>query len=354
MPVVAIHPIGTTREAVMVLIGVDPHKGSHTAVAIDGDETQLGRVQVRADRRQLQRLLDWAAPFGQRTWAVEAAAGNGYLLAQQLVGAGESVVDVPAKLASRVRLLGSGNAAKNDPNDALSTAIAALRQPTLAPVRAEDHALVLRLLAKRNHDLGRLRTQAVCRLHTMLAQLVEGGLDRRLTVANAGQMLGRVRPVTAVQTERKRIAHELLADIRRLERETANVKARIKPAMLASGTTVTEIYGVAFVCGAFILGWTGDIRRFPSAAHYASYNGTAPREASSGSRTRHRVNRGGNRMLNHAIHIAAVTQMRNDTPGRAYYLRKVAEGKSEKDALRALKRRVSDAVYRQLMADAAR
>ena len=104
----------------MVLIGVDPHKGSHTAVAIDRDEAQLGCVQVRADRRQLQRLLDWAAPFEPRTWAVEAAAGNGYLLAQQLVGAGEMVVDVPAKLASRVRLLGSGNAAKNDPNDALS------------------------------------------------------------------------------------------------------------------------------------------------------------------------------------------------------------------------------------------
>jgi hypothetical protein len=169
----------------MILIGVDPHKGSHTAVAIDGDETPLGQVRVRADRRQLQRLLDFASAFESRTWAVEAAAGNGYLLAQQLVGAGETVVDVPAKLASRVRLLGSGNAAKNDPNDALSTAIAALRQPRLTAVAPEDHALVLRLLAKRNHDLGRLRTQAACRLHTLLCQLVEGGLDRRLTSSNA-------------------------------------------------------------------------------------------------------------------------------------------------------------------------
>ncbi|CAN5540364.1 MAG: IS110 family transposase [Chloroflexi bacterium] len=107
-------------------------------------------------------------------------------------------------------------------------------------------------------------------------------------------------------------------------------------------------------CGAFILGWTRDVTRFPTAAHYASYNGTAPREASSGSRIRHRVNRGGNRMLNHAIHIAAVTERGHDTPGRAYYLRKIAEGKTDTEALRALKRRVSDAVYRHLMADATR
>ena len=338
----------------MILIGVDPHKGSHTAVAIDGDEHPLARVAVRADRRQLQRLLDFAAPFEARTWAVEAAAGNGYLLAQQLVGAGETVVDVPAKLASRVRLLGTGNAAKNDPNDALSTAIAALRQPALATVAPEDHALVLRLLAKRNHDLGRLRTQAACRLHTLLCQLAEGGLDRRLTSTNAAQILRRVRPINAVQTERKRIATELLGDIRRLERDTKDVKARIKPAVLASGTTVTDIHGIADVCAAFIIGWTGDVRRFPSADHYASYNGTAPREASSGTRTRHRVNRGGNRMLNHAIHIAAVTQRGHDTAGREYYLRKLAEHKTEKDALRALKRRVSDAVYRRLIADATR
>jgi transposase len=207
---------------------------------------------------------------------------------------------------------------------------------------------------KRNHDLGRLRTQAVCRLHTLLCQLVEGGLDRRLTCTNAAGILRRVRPVNAVQTERKRLAQELLGDIRRLERDTVDVKARIKPALAASGTTVTDIYGIADVCGAFILGWTGDVTRFPTAAHYASYNGTAPREASSGSRIRHRVNRGGNRMLNHAIHIAAVTQRGHDTPGRAYYLRKIAEGKTDKEALRALKRRISDAVYRKLIADATR
>jgi transposase len=188
----------------------------------------------------------------------------------------------------------------------------------------------------------------------MLCQLVEGGLDRRLTCTNAAGILRRVRPVNAVQTERKRLAQELLGDIRRLERDTVDVKARIKPAIAASGTTVTDIYGIAEVCGAFILGWTGHVTRFPTAAHYASYNGTAPREASSGSRIRHRVNRGGNRMLNHAIHIAAVTQMRNDTPGRAYYLRKSAEGKTDKEALRALKRRISDAVYRHLIADATR
>src|SRR6266480_1786668 len=110
----------------MVLIGVDPHKASHTAVVVDAKEQQLGVLQVRADRRQLERLLSWAEPFGERTWAIESAGGLGYLLAQELIAANEHVVDVPPTLAARVRLLGSGRASKNDPNDALSTAIAAL------------------------------------------------------------------------------------------------------------------------------------------------------------------------------------------------------------------------------------
>jgi transposase len=148
------------------------------------------------------------------------------------------------------------------------------------------------------------------------------------------------------------MANELLTDVRRLDNQLTAIKARITTAVTTADTTVTDIYGVGPVVAAIILGHTGDIGRFPTAGHFARYNGTAPIEASSGPRTRHRLNPRGNRQLNHALHMAAVTQVRNDTPGRAYYERKQAEGKTRKEALRALKRRISNTVYRQLVADA--
>ncbi len=154
-----------------VMIGVDPHKGSHTAVAIDRDETELSSVTVRATRRQVDEVLRWAAGFEDRIWAIESAGGLGYLLARQLVAAGEQVLDVPATLAARVRVLGSGRSNKNDSNDALSVAIAALHAPRLARVGGDDHAGVLRLYAKRNQDLGRARNRTACRLHALLAEL---------------------------------------------------------------------------------------------------------------------------------------------------------------------------------------
>ncbi len=139
----------------MVLIGIDPHKASHTAEVIDESERELARVKVAADTSQVAALLEFADGYSPRRWAIESAGGLGFLLAQQLVRAGEDVVDVPATLAARVRLLGSGRGSKSDPNDALSTAIAALRDPHLRTVVVEDHAMVLRLLADRHQDLPR-------------------------------------------------------------------------------------------------------------------------------------------------------------------------------------------------------
>ena len=149
-----------------VMIGVDPHKGSHTAVAIDQAEMALGQVRVRASAEQVQRLLAWAAAWPGRTWAVEGAGGLGHLLAQQLVAAGERVLDVQPKLAARVRLLGAGAVNKNDPDDARSVAIAALRSRTQYEVRADDHATVLKVWAKRHRDLGRSRAPAHCNERT--------------------------------------------------------------------------------------------------------------------------------------------------------------------------------------------
>jgi transposase len=133
-----------------VMIGVDPHKGSHTAVVIDQAEAVLGQLRVRAGEVQADRLLVWAAAWPERTWAVEGARGMGYLLAQQLVAAGERVLDVQPKLGARVRLLATGATNKNDPNDALSVAVAALRSAAVTQVRPDDHATVLKVWSKRH------------------------------------------------------------------------------------------------------------------------------------------------------------------------------------------------------------
>ena len=151
-----------------VMIGVDPHKATHTAVAISAAEEPLGELQVRACAAQADQLLAWAAAWPQRTWAVEGAGGLGHLLAQQLLAAGERVLDVPPKLGARVRLLAAGDTNKNDPDDARSVAVAALRSPGVAGVRPDDHAAVLKIWSKRYRDLGRTRTQVVCRLHAVL------------------------------------------------------------------------------------------------------------------------------------------------------------------------------------------
>ena len=335
-----------------VLIGIDPHKGSHTAVAIDRDENQLGALRVRATKNQCDQLLEWAGEFEQRRWAIESAAGLGYLLAQQLVAAGEDVVDVPPTLSARVRVLGSGRSSKNDPNDARSTAIAALRSTRLRTVVADDHHQILRMLANRHHALVALRTQAVCRLHACLAALVPGGHAGRLSTGKAVEVLESVRPDNGIVAERKHQAEALLADVARLDAELKAIKARIRTAVIASGTSLCDINGVGPVIAAIILGHVGDVHRFGTRHRFASYNGTAPIEASSGPRKRHRLNPRGNRQLNHAMHMISVCQIRHDTPGRVYFDRKIAEGKTKKEALRALKRRVSDAVYRQLVDDA--
>src|SRR5262245_35942166 len=185
-----------------VMIGIDPHKSSHTAVAISAGEEPLGELQVRACPAQADQLLVWAAEWPERAWAIEGAAGLGHLLAQQLVAAGEQVLDVPPKLAARVRLLQAGDTNKNDPNDAFSVAVAALRSPAKRPVLAEDHAAVLKVWAKRHRDLARARNQAACRLHAVLCDLVPGGHPREISAGQAARILEQVRPADAVTTAR--------------------------------------------------------------------------------------------------------------------------------------------------------
>jgi len=177
-----------------VMIGVDPHKASHTATAIGLAEEPLGQVRIRASESQVELLVAWAAAWPDRTWAVEGATGLGNLLAQQLVAAGERVLDVQPKLAARVRLLEAGNTNKNDPNDARSVAVAALRSAARREVIAEDHAAVLKVWSKRYRDLGRARTQVACRFHAVLADLVPGGFAGEITAGQAAGLLARITP----------------------------------------------------------------------------------------------------------------------------------------------------------------
>jgi transposase len=338
-----------------VMIGVDPHKGSHTAVAADATEHSLGQLRVPSGPKQLERFLSWAAAFPERTWAIENATGLGHLLAQQLVAAGERVLDVQPKLAARVRLLATESTNKNDPHDALSVAIAALRATTPTEVRADDHAEVMKLWSKRQRDLARHRNQIANRLHAVLCELVGGGVPDEIQVAKAVVLLAAVEGDGAVTAARVELAEELVADLRRLDDQIKTSRQRLAEVVAASGTTVTNIFGVGPVVAATVVGVTDDIARFPTRARFAAFNGTAPIEVSSGANKIYRLSRRGNRQVNHALHMAAVTQIRfRHSPGRAFYDRKIAEGKNGKAALRALKRRISDALYAAMVADARR
>ena len=272
-----------------VMIGVDPHKRSHTATMLDRDERELRRITVRCGRRQVAELLEWADGASPRTWAVESAGGMGYLLSQQLVAAGETVLDVPATLASRVRVLGTGQSAKSDPNDARSVAVAALHAPSLATVRPADHVTVCRLLSKRHSDLARWRNRLCCRLHALVAELVPGGIDKEVVVNQARSLLESIVPDGVAAIERHRQAVELVAEIDDLDVALTDSRARIIAAVEASATTLREIFGVGPIVAAMLIGFSGDPTRFATASRYATYTGTAPIEFSSGGRITHRL-----------------------------------------------------------------
>jgi transposase len=337
-----------------VIIGVDPHKLSATIEVVDQGEKLLGSGRFTTDQAGYTAMRKYAKAWPDRLWAVEGANGAGRPLAQRLLEAGERVVDVPAKLAARVRLFDTGHNRKTDARDAHSIAVVAVRTPGLRVLKVDGELEALRMLTDRREALTRRRVQTVCRLQALLAELLPGQAKPDITTGQAKAMLAGVRPRDIAGKTRRRIAAEELSELIAVEAKIKKATAELKTMVLARDSRLMDLTGVGPVVAARILADVGDVARFADRNRFASWTGTAPLDASSGEQNRHRLSRAGNRRINHMIHIAAVTQIRLNTEGRAYYRRKRTEGKKPMEAMRCLKRQISDAVYRQLIADAAR
>jgi transposase len=335
-----------------VIIGMDPHKRSATIEVMAGDETILGGGRYATDVDGYRRMLRFARQFEQRTWAIEGCTGIGKHLVNRLLVDGEQVVDVPPKLSARTRMLVAGQGRKTDETDAHTVAVVGTRMSGLRPVVNDEQLAVLRILVDRRRSLGEDHTRMVSQLHQLLLELIPGGAQKSLSAAQAKVLLAKVRPRDVAGKTRRRVAAELISDLERIYARKKAANKELNELLAATGTTLTDLNGIGPSGAARLLVEIGDITRFPSKAHFASWNGTAPIDASSGDQTRHRLSLRGNRQINRVLHIMATVQLRNPTEGRAYFDRKKAEGKTSMEAMRALKRRLSDVVYRQLLTDA--
>jgi transposase len=337
----------------LMIFGIDSHKSTLAACGID----PLGRPQAFAEFPNTpaghQALLAWARDRDatERLFGVEGSGHYAYVLARLLLAGGERVVEVPPARADRERR--RARRGKSDPQDALAVArVTARDRETLGLLRDDPAARDLRLLSNFRAQLLAERTRTANRLHADLIQLVPGyemrvtALVGRAALAAAGRLL---RGERSLQGE---LARRRLAALRRLDAEIAQAERRLRELVRASGTTLTDLRGVGVLIAARILGEVRDVRRFATRDSFAMANGTAPLPASSGARVRHRLNRGGNRRLNWALHLMALTQARIDPRARAYLARRRAQGLTGREAIRALKRHLSDVVYRQLVADA--
>jgi transposase len=337
-----------------VVIGMDPHKRSATIEVIDEREKVLAQGRFGTDSEGYQTMLKLGRTYRQRVWAVEGCNGVGRHIAQRLVADGETVLDVPSKLSARVRVFATGQGRKSDPVDAHSVAVAALRTTGLRQVVTDDVTVALRLLVDRRDRLGRARTDTINRLHKLLLELIPGGAKQFLSAPQARALLATVRPRDLVGRTRRQLAAELITELAVIDKKIKTANVELSELVESTGSTVMGLHGIGPSGAARLLGDIGDITRFPSRGHFASWNGTAPIEASSGDQQRHRLSRAGNRRINRVLHVMAIVQLRNDTDGRAYYRRKLAAGKASMEAMRCLKRRLSDLVYKQMIDDAKR
>jgi transposase len=335
-----------------VVIGVDPHKLSATIEVVDQQENVLGSGRFATDKAGFAAMRKYVKQWPDREWAVEGSLGVGRPLAQRLLEAGERVVDVPAKLAARARLLDTGHGRKTDAHDAHSVAVAAVRAKNLRVLAPDGQLEALRMLVDHRDQLANQRAATVNRLQRLLAELTPGRAKKDITARQAKAILASVRPREVAGKTRRRVAADELANLTAIEKKVKALTLEIKAIVKERGSHLMDLPGVGPVVAARTLADVGDVARFADRNRFASWTGTAPLDASSGEQTRHRLSRAGNRRMNRMLHIAATTQIRLDTEGRAYYRRKLAAGKTRMEAMRCLKRRISDAVYRQLLADA--
>ena len=335
-----------------VIIGMDPHKRSATIEIINDREKVLAQGRFTTDRDGYRTMLKLGRQHKDRIWAVEGCNGIGRHIAQRLVADGETVVDVPAKLSARARVFDTGQGRKTDPVDAHSVAVAALRAKGLRQVTVDDVTVALRLLVDRRDGLGQARTDLLNRIHKLLLELLPGGAKKFLSAAQARALLNTIRPRDLVGRTRRRLASELITELVQVDKKIKAANKELTELVGTTGSSLQDLNGIGPSGAARLIGDVADISRFATRGHFASWNGTAPLDASSGDQQRHRLSRAGNRRINRALHIMAVAQLRHDTEGRAYYRRKLAAGKTPMEAMRALKRRLSDIVYRQMIKDA--
>jgi len=346
-------PVVSDRRSFVVIIGVDPHKRTHTASALEPSSHRvLATLQIDATLAGYRQLARWAARFEVRRWAVENARGLGRHLAQWLAARGEQVDDVPCTATARVRELSRGGRRKNDVIDAAAAASVAALAGDATPIQIEDLSTVLALLDERRANLAAHRTRLVNQLHALLRDLIPGGADTNLTATAATRTLAAVRPVGPAEATRKQLARDLVAEVREVDARLAKLSAQMSQTLAEHGSRLPEVDGIGPVVASRLLGRTGRAGRFPTSSAFASYAGVAPVEVASADRARHRLPRGGDRQLNLALHITALTQVRmRGSLGRAYYDRKIAEGKTRNEAMRCLKRRLADHVWRIMAAD---
>jgi transposase len=333
----------------MVVLGADLHKRNHTVVAVDEHGRKLGERLVNATREGHLELLRWAGQWPSRRWALEDGRHLSRRLEADLVRAGEDVVRVPPKLMAGARQ-SSREPGKSDPIDALAVARAALREPDLPTARLDGPEREVRLLIDRREDLVAERTREMQRLRWFLVELeitepAPTALDRAVVQARlAAELASRDELVARFAREILERIVELTVTIRRFERE-------IVPRIRALAPTLLGLVGCGPLTAAKIVGETAGVGRFRSKEAFARHNGTAPVPVWSGNAVRHRLSRGGNRQLNVALHRIAITQLRLGGLAKAYTDHRRAAGDTKTEALRALRRRLSDEVFRRLRAD---
>jgi len=337
----------------MVVLGIDAHKRTHTVVAVDEVGRQLGvRVTKTTSTAAHLELVVWADRFGrERRWAVEDCRHLSRRLEADLLAAGEQIVRVPPKLMAHARD-SARTYGKSDPIDALAVARAALREPGLPTARLDGPERELRLLTDHREDLVAERTRAINRLRWHLHELDPGWDPKPRSLASVKNITAVAVRLAAMEGMVAQIAADLTARISALTADITALAKQITARVRTLAPSLLELPGVAELTAAKIVAETAGVRRFKSKDAYARHNGTAPLPAWSGNPARHRLSRTGNRQLNCAIHRIAITQKRCHPPAQAYLTNRTANGDTPTEALRALKRRISDAVYRNLNTDA--